>query len=244
PSWDEQLLRERPDRAFSIEGSVAFADGVAYFANSAGLVQGWDLRQVLRGGTTARRVFRFWTGDDTDASVVVDDEGFLYVASELERFGDRAERVGQLLKLDPRRPRRPLVWSVAVRETGWAGKAGIWATPAIDRGMVYAATNAGGVLGVDRRSGKVLWRVPLPGPTWASPVVVDGVLLQGDCAGVLHAYDVSRQRRPPQELWRLSLGGCIEATPSVWHGRIYLGTRGGAMYALGDAPVRSAETAG
>jgi len=121
-----------------------------------------------------------------------------------------------------------------VSRKGFEGKAGIWSTPAIDRGMLYVATNAGELLGVNRKSGRVLWRISLPGPTWASPVVVDGVLLQGDCAGTLHAFDVSKQGRQPPELWRVRLGGCIEATPAVWRGRVYIGTRGGAMYALGD----------
>jgi hypothetical protein len=233
PSWDEQLARQRPDKAFSIENSVAFRDGVVYFANSAGLVQGWDVSDVLAGGSTMRRVFRFWTGDDTDASVVIDEQGYLYVASELEKFDARSARIGQLLKLDPRRPRAPLVWSVPVRQIGFGGKGGIWSTPAIDRKLLYVATNAGGVLAVERATGRIRWRLPLPGPTWSSPVVVDGVLLEGDCRGVLHAYDVRDQRRAPRELWRLTLGGCIEATPAVWKGRIYIGTRGGAMYAIG-----------
>ena len=43
PSWDGRLLASTRDRAFSIENSVAFHRGIAYFANSAGLVQGWDL---------------------------------------------------------------------------------------------------------------------------------------------------------------------------------------------------------
>ena len=234
PSWDEQLQVDAADGHFSIESSVAFHDGVVYFANSAGLVQGWDISRVLRGGRKAKRVFRFWTGDDTDASMVIDDDGYLYVASELEKMNARALEVGQLMKLDPRRPRRPLVWSVPIRETGGEGAGGSWSTPAIDRDTVYVATNAGGVLGVDRLTGKVRWRIPLPGPTWSSPVVVDEVLLQGDCAGVLHAYDVSHQQRRPRELWRVALEGCIEATPAVWKGRIFVGTRAGAMYAIGD----------
>ncbi len=233
PGWDDQLESDAPGRHFSIESSVAFDDGVVYFANSAGLVQGWDISRVLRGGRKARRVFRFWTGDDTDASIVIDEDGHLYVASELETWGARSLEVGQLMKLDPRRRRRPLVWSVPIRETdGESG--GSWSTPALDRDMVYVATNAGGLLGVDRESGRVRWRIGLPGPTWSSPVVVDDVLLQGDCDGVLHAYDVSDGRRKPPELWRVTLGGCIEATPAVWKGQIFVGTRAGAMYAVGD----------
>jgi len=233
PGWDRRLLAVRPDRAFSIESSVSYDRGVAYFANSAGLVQGWDVRQTLRHGRAPRRVFRFWMGDDTDASVVVDERGYLYVAAELETFTNRSKQVGQLVKLDPRRQGDPVVWSVPLSRIGRGGKAGSWSTPAVDRRTVYVATNAGGVVAVDRRTGRVRWRVDLPGPTWGSPVVVDGVLIEGDCRGTLHAFDVRDERRRPRELWSIRLGGCIESTPAVWRGRVYVGTRGGAMYAIG-----------
>ena len=69
----------------------------------------------------------------------------------------------------------------------------------------------------------------------ASPVIVDGVWLQGDCGGTMHAYDVRNTTVDPPELWSVHLGGCIEATPAVWNGRIYVGTRGGYEFALADA---------
>ncbi len=232
PGWDDELLAVRPDRAFSIESSVSYHRGIAYFANSAGLVQGWDVRPTIRHGKPPRRVFRFWMGDDTDATVVVDDEGFLYAASELELFTERSRRLGQLVKLDPRRPRNPVVWSVPLARVGWLGKAGAWATPAVDRRTVYVTTNAGELVAVHRRTGRVRWRIELAGHVWGSPVVADGVLVQGDCDGVLHAFDVRDEGRRPRELWSIRLGGCIEATPAVWQGRIYVGTRGGAVYAV------------
>ena len=234
PSWDGRLLASRSDRAFSIESSVAYDRGIAYFANSAGLVQGWDVRPTLRRGKPPRRVFRFWMGDDTDASVVIDEKGYLYVASELERFTGRSREVGQLVKLDPRHPLSPLVWSVPLRAIGRGGKGGSWATPAVVGNTVYVATNAGGVVAVDRRTGRVRWKLSLPGPTWGSPVVVDGVLVEGDCRGNLRAFDVTGRR--PRALWSIRLGGCIESTPAVWRGRIYVGTRGGALYALAARP--------
>ena len=43
PGFDEQLLADLGDDEVSIENSVAFRDGVVYFANSGGLVQGWDI---------------------------------------------------------------------------------------------------------------------------------------------------------------------------------------------------------
>jgi outer membrane protein assembly factor BamB len=235
PGWDGRLLEALEDTQISIESSVAFHRGVAYFGNSGGLVQGWNVADVLAGGRKVRRVFRFWTGDDTDASVVIDRKGYLYVASELERRNARSARMGQLFKLDPSKPRKPVVWSIPIRRRGWEGKGGIWSTPALYGGLLYVATNAGDLLGVDRRTGKIHWRISLHGPTWASPVVVDDVLLQGDCGGALNAFDVSRPRRKPRQLWRVELGGCIEATPAVFGGMIWIGTRGGAIYGIGRA---------
>ena len=58
PGFDERLFSELGDTEVSIENSVAFHDDVAYFANSGGLVQGWDISRVLEGGRKARRVFR------------------------------------------------------------------------------------------------------------------------------------------------------------------------------------------
>lgn len=234
PSWDDELAANFPTDAFSIENSVAYRKGIAYFSNSAGLVQGWDIRGILHGGSHAERVFRFWTGDDTDASVVIDEQGFLYVASELEKFDSQSAKNGQVMKLNPFR-RNPVVWSVPIRQTSYDGAGGSWSTPALDRGIVYVATNRGGLLAIDQKTGKIRWKLPLPGPTWSSPVVLDNVLLEGDCSGVLHAYDVSQAGRKPPELWHLKLGGCIEATPAVWKGMIFVGTRGGAMYGIGES---------
>jgi outer membrane protein assembly factor BamB len=234
PGFDDALLGVLPDSNVSIESSVAFDDGVAYFANSGGLVHGWDVSRVLNGGRRAERVFRFWTGDDTDASVVIDEAGFLYVASELERFTDRSRQVGQLVKLDPRRPKRPVVWSFHILEQGVDGAGGAWATPALNGRMVYVATNHGDLIALERRTGRERWRIHLAGPTWSSPVVVDDVLLQGDCGGTLHAFDVSKPLVEPPKLWAISLGSCIESTPSVLRGRIWVGTRGGGFYAVGD----------
>lgn len=61
PGWDDELLADFGGTAVSIENSVALHDGTVYFANSAGLVQGWDLRPLDHGGEPVR-TFRFWTG--------------------------------------------------------------------------------------------------------------------------------------------------------------------------------------
>ncbi|HEX9121811.1 MAG TPA: PQQ-binding-like beta-propeller repeat protein [Actinomycetota bacterium] len=233
PGFDDRLLAELPDTDVSIESSVAYADGVVYFANSGGLVQGWDISDLLDGGTRYRRVFRFWTGDDTDASVVIDDEGSLYVGSEYQRFNSRGKEVGQLMKLDPRRPDDPLVWSVHVEDLGFEGAGGTWSTPALYDGNVFEAFADGQVMAVDADSGEIVWQTRIGVPSIASPVVVDGVLIQGDCTGALHAWDVSHLRRV-RPLWTMDLGACVESTPAVWHGWIYVGTRAGQILGIAN----------
>jgi outer membrane protein assembly factor BamB len=229
PGWDSELLSSLHDHEVSIENSVAVFGDIAYFGNSGGLVQGWDLSSLRTGRGTPSRVFRYWVGDDTDASVVIDETGALYVGAEYERGTARSRAVGQLIKLDPKRA-DPLVWSV--HDSG-ARESGTWSTPAVVGSTVIWPTRPGVVFGVDRDTGKVRWTKRLPAPLMGSPVVVDGVWLQGDCAGVLHAFDVRHPARDPAELWSVELGGCIESTPAVWKGRIYVGTRAGFEYALG-----------
>ena len=227
PGWDDQLLSDLGDGNVSIEGSLSRVGDVVYFSNSGGLVQGWDVSKLAKG--KVKRVFRFWTGDDTDATVIADDEGMLYVASQWERRNARAAEVGQIMKLDPTKPDDPLVWSVHDDDTDLAG---VWGTPALHEDALYVPTNGGELLGIDRMTGEVRWRQQLEGPTWSSPVVVDDVLIQGDCGGTLFGYDVSDTTARPRRLWSVSLGGCIESTPAVWRGGIYVGTRGGYIVAL------------
>ncbi len=227
--WDSDLLAAVGNDV-SIENSVAISGDTVYFANSGGLVQGWDIGG-LKDGATPERVFRFWVGDDTDASIVIDDVGMLYVGSEYERGNSRSEELGQIIKLDPSKPDDPLVWS---REARTGLDSGVWATPALHQDMLIVATDDGRVLGLDRATGDERWVLNLPGPLWQSPVVVDGVLLQGDCNGVLHAFDISDTSVNPLKLWELELGGCIESTPAVWDGRIFVGSRNGTFYALSD----------
>jgi hypothetical protein len=230
PGWDDQQLADLGDDEVSIENSVAISGNTVYFGNSGGLIQGWDI-SGLADGADPQRTFRYWVGEDTDASVVVDREGFLYVGVEYEKSKARAQEVGQILKLDPSQPDNPLVWSIKDQDTS---PAGVWGTAGLHEDIVIVPTNSGHVLGIDRETGEIRWDKDLPGPTWQSPVIVDDVLIMGDCSGVLHAYDVSDTTVDPPELWSLELSGCIESTPAVWNGRIYVGARGGAFYAIGD----------
>jgi hypothetical protein len=229
PGWDDELLSVIGDKDVSIENSVAIYGNTVYFANSGGLVQGWDI-SGLAAGQAPTRTFRFWTGDDTDASIVIDEQGMLYVGSEYERGNERSKEIGQMMKLDPSKPDNPLVWKIDDRSVN---PAGVWGTPALHDDIAIFDTNGGNVIAVDRATGAERWRFKLPGPTWQSPVVVDDILLIGDCNGFMHAYDVADTTVAPPQLWQIEIGGCIESTPAVWNGRMYFGTRAGGFHAIG-----------
>lgn len=229
--WDDELLAAVGDDRVSLESSVMLLGDAVYVATSGGLVQGWDMSSIRTGVGEPTRVFRFWTGDDTDATIVGDDTGFLYVGVEVDRNTARAREVGQLLKLDPSRPDDPVVWAVDVN----AGvDSGTWSTPAIHGDTVIWPTKPGVVYGLDRATGAERWQLRVAGPVLSSPVVVDDVLLQGDGGGALHAFDLGDGTTSPTERWVIELDGNIESTPAVWKGRIYVGTRAGYMVALAD----------
>lgn len=231
PAWDQQLLDDLGDHRVSLESSVMLLGDTAYVASSGGLVTGWDLSSLRTGVGAPTRTFRFWTGDDTDATIVADDEGFLYVGVEVDRGTPRAEELGQLLKLDPRRPDAPVVWSVDVDR---GAESGTWSTPALVGDVVVWPTKPGAVLGLDRATGRERWRFSLDGPVIGSPSVVDGMLLIGDASGSLRAFAVGDGTTPPVERWQVALGGTIESTPAIWRGGVYLGTRDGFLFAVGD----------
>ncbi|HEX2029024.1 MAG TPA: PQQ-binding-like beta-propeller repeat protein [Nitriliruptorales bacterium] len=238
PGWTDQLLTELGDRNVSFESSVAVFEGRAYLANSGGRVVGYDLEGIDRGELPV--VFDFWMGDDVDASVVVDGDGALYVAAELERRLPRALQVGQLVKLDPSRPDDPVVWRLdvpgRVRPSGAPDAGGMWATPALHRGMLYVTTHAGDLLAVGTDDGVVRWRERIGYHEWSSPAVVDDTLIVGACErGGALAWDVTDPDAPsPRWAVQLPTGGCVESTPAVWRGRIYVGSRDGFFYALGS----------
>ena len=231
PAWDDQLIADMGDDNVSIESSMTIVGNTLYFANSQGLVQAWDITPVRAGGEPIR-LGTYWTGDDTDTTVVVDEAGMLYVGATLERGLARAQEVGQFMKLDPALGEAALIWSVADQAGDFSGVLG---SAAVHNDVVIVPFNGGRLEAYDRDNGAVRWTKQLTGPMWSSPVVVDNVLIQADCAGDIVAYDVTDTSIDPPELWRVNLGGCIQSTPAVWNGIVYVGAEDGFMRAIGIA---------
>jgi len=225
--WDDELLRAIGDDRVSIESSPTMVGDTVYFANSGGLLQGWDLAPLWSGGVP-KRTFRYWLGDDTDATVIADADGMLYAAVQVDRGTDRGRHLGQLLKIDPTNHENPVVWRIDVRKNGESGS---WATPALWRDLVIFTTKPGEVIAAHQNDGSVVWRLKIAGGTISSPSVVDGVLLQGDGAGYMRAWRLDPSAAPVA-MWSVRLGGNIESTVATWEGQMYVGSRDGYFYKI------------
>lgn len=241
PGFTPELFRAIGDKMVSIETSPLVTGGTVYFANSGGLVQGYSIAKLIAGASrAAAQTFEYHAGDDTDATLIADAAGAIYVAVQDERRASPAKAAsGQLLKLDPGKPKAPLVWSLRIPgRTG--GKGGLWATPALAFGHLYVTTHVGGLLSVDAATGRVTSELPMPWHGWSSPVVIGRELLVPDCDGAISKFSLADPARPRLIWrWRVPGAGCWESTPAVWNGVIYLGNRNGYFYALGESAPAS-----
>jgi outer membrane protein assembly factor BamB len=206
-SWNDELLAALAPsqwigsrwQSTSIEDSVAIFEGRLYFGTSAGRVLGLDITNIEDG--EAPVVLDYWVGDDVDASIVIDQEGMLYVSSEVKRYLPRGEELGQLIKLDPGKPDDPYVWGAfSLVDPPYEG--GFWATPALGDGVLYTVSNKGFLTVVDMETGEELWHDDIgsgqfTGPVhMSSPVVADGHLILATVSGYLRSYDLTDPRLP------------------------------------------------
>jgi outer membrane protein assembly factor BamB len=233
-TWTQEILdliSPSGYMATSVENSAAVFEGRVYFATSAGRVIGLDIHNIDAGVIDV--VFDYWVGDDVDASIVVDGAGMLYVSAEYERYTERARTLGQLVKLNPYDEDDPYVWGM-FSTTEPPAKGGLWSTPALGDGVLYAITHKGFLVAVDQSTGEELWVEEVGAGSWSSPAVVDDHLVVATNPGLLRSYDIRNPREPVLE-WEIQVGaGNIEATPAVWDGMIYVGVRDGYMYAVGE----------
>lgn len=233
-TWNDELLNAIGPTypATSVENSTAMYEGRIYFANSGGRVLGLDITG-LPTGDAPKVVFDYWVGDDVDATIFVDAEGFLYVSVEYERYLPRARELGQLIKLDPYTTGDPWVWGMfSLAES--PNKGGLWSTPALGDGVLYAVTHKGNLVAVDQLTGEELFVYPLSPGSWSSPAIVDGQLIVASNDGLLRRFDLADPRRP-RLVWTFKVGtGSLEATPAVWKGMIFIGGRDGFMYGIGE----------
>ncbi|HUY60198.1 MAG TPA: PQQ-binding-like beta-propeller repeat protein [Solirubrobacteraceae bacterium] len=78
------------------------------------------------------------------------------------------------------------------------------------------------------KSGKILWKYPVPSGTESSPIVVGNSVYFGDQGGTEYSLNI----KTGHENWSVATDGAIKAGADYFDGNIYFGTYGGSFYAL------------
>ena len=233
PQVSKYVYTRGKGKRTGIEGGAAAYNHYVYFADNSGLITCLDLY-------TAKPVWCFNAGDDTDASIVLeeDDKGnvYLYTCNELDQSGKTGKV--QLRCLDALLGEEIWCQEVAVRDNQLGG---CFATPAIGRGSVEDMvffTVARGVEGnlliaCEKRTGNKVWTLDVGGYAWSSPTIScdsegNARLFQATSAGMLHMIDASTGTI----LTSIELGSNIEGSPALFDDMLVIGTRGGKIYGI------------
>lgn len=223
-----------------IEGSAAAYRNLMFAGDNDGNIVCWD-------ATTLAVVWALPTGDDTDATVVLEDtpDGpFLYVGNEVDKRGEEGATTAPVTirKLDALTGAQ--VWTYEVDAVyNKAVNGGLMATPALGTGEVAdlvffniaktASDKKGSLVALDKTTGKVVWNRTLKNFGWSSPVLLTGTDghsygVVGDSAGVLHLFDPNTGA----DLSTLQLSQNIEASPAVYGNMLVVGTYAKKLYGI------------
>ena len=127
------------------------------------------------------------------------------------------------------------IWGVLSNAPGQKGT--VWGTAvdgdaysslAIGHGMVYAATDDGGVFAIDADTGKRLWNTDIGISITSDPVVAGQTLLVGTLDGTIYGLDAFTG----QQQMTFKTGGEISASPVVVGDTMYVTSRDGTLYAV------------
>lgn len=225
-----------------IEGSAAAYRNLMYAGDNDGNIVCWD-------ATTLQVVWARPTGDDTDATVVLEETAdgvFLYTGNELDKRGEGDGAVASgpvtLQKLDALTGAP--VWQYRVdAHYDKAVNGGLMATPVVGTGEVSdlvffsvaktASARQGSLVALDKQTGEVVWNRTLKSFGWSSPLLLTGTDghsygVVGDSSGVLHLFDPNTG----EDLSTLQLSQNIEASPAVYDNMLVVGTYARKLYGI------------
>jgi polyvinyl alcohol dehydrogenase (cytochrome) len=125
------------------------------------------------------------------------------------------------------------VWSVKL--TSGADGHGVFATAAVGDGVIYVnsmpvETPGSITFALDSSDGSILWERPIPGGTYGSLTVANGVVFHGTVGGTIYALDAG----DGTVLWSEKMPGGFGDGISVANGRLFIGYG----FSPGYTPVR------
>jgi hypothetical protein len=229
-----------------IESSAAAWHNLMYAADNDGNIVCWD-------ATTLQVVWVRPTGDDTDASIVLEETDgvpYIYTGNEMDKRGEPGAN-GQpgatsgpstIQKINALTGQQ--VWSYSINAVyNKAVNGGLMATPVLGTGEVSdliffniaktGSDKTGTLLALDKLTGTVAWQRKLANFGWSSPVLVtgdDGHIYGavGDSSGLLHLFNPSTG----VDYSTLQLSKNIEASPSVYGNMLVVGTYAKLLYGI------------
>lgn len=230
-----------PKARHGIEGSAAAYRNLMYAPDNDGNIICWD-------ATTMQVVWVFPTGDDTDATIVLEDtpDGpFIYTGNEFDKRGegDGGAKSGPVTfrKIDALTGKEVWKWQIDAKYNVVNG--GMMATPALGFGEVSdllfvtmartASDKQGDLVALDKKSGQVVWQRTMGAFSWSSPLLIQGkdghvYGIQGDSSGLLHLFNPGTG----EDYSTLQLEKNIEASPAVYNNMLVVGTYAKKLYGI------------
>ena len=232
------LLRYRVrGTAPGVESSMAVCRNYGYFGDNHGYIICVNLDNLTP-------VWAYFNHDDTDATIVVEEDGgghpYIYTATELDKQGSSG--FSYFVKLDGLDGK--LIWETRIPcinfplEGGKIKEGGMFSTPLSGRGdcaglifttiiETHRPKYSGEFIAVDKNTGTIRYSVHLGTYAWSSPVpfyTADGRLfiLQCDCAGRMLLIE----GKTGKVLHKLEIGSNFESSPVVYGNSAVVGTRG------------------
>ncbi len=191
----------------TISGSTDVVDGVAYVADSRGVVYAINVRTGLE--KWSRNVSGTSKIDTTPAVV----HGLVIVGSVNQRLYALNASTGKE------------VWTTLTRGA-------IESSPAAAGANLYVGDDSGDVYALTGSTGKVLWRAKAGGAVKGSPAVDTGagIVVVGDASGAIRAFAIGNGAAG----WVYDTASPVTASPIVLAGTVYVGSHNGNEYALNE----------
>lgn len=225
---------------FGIESSAVAYRNLGYFADNDGAIVCIDL-------TTLEPIWAFNAGDDSDATMVLEeteDGVFLYQANT---FDKRGKTTGSVRNCNIRKFNAltgELIWQHDVPVIYDSGlDSGSLATPLLgfddfDDLVIFnisktTSFSAGLLLALDKTSGEPVWELPLAAYSWSSPIAIRGndgksYGVFADSAGNMHLFDPLTGNIHDT----LFIGGNCEASPAAFNNMIVVATYAAKIYGI------------
>jgi len=118
-------------------------------------------------------------------------------------------------------------WKFAPEENGQP----IRSSPASDGSVICFGSDDGHVYGVDRESGRMLWKTDAGASVFASPIITSDLVIVGTIKGVVVALDAATGSLK----WSYATGSRIYSAAAGARNAIYVGSADGVLHALDPA---------